>query len=85
MTRTMRAVVVDGPGGPAALRLRAVPVPAPGGGQVCLPGAAFALNWQIINASLSLLKLRGGGGTLASFNSQAHVRLLKAPELLTYR
>lgn len=49
------------------------------------PAQAFTLNWQIINTSLSLLKFRGRDVTLASFNSQAHVRLLKAPELLTYR
>ncbi|MGH8465227.1 MAG: histidine phosphatase family protein, partial [Pseudomonas sp.] len=46
---------------------------------------AFALNWQIINTSLSQLKYRGREVTLASFNSQAHVQLLKAPELITYR
>ncbi|PWB33951.1 histidine phosphatase family protein [Pseudomonas sp. SDI] len=46
---------------------------------------AFALNWQIINTSLSVLKFRGSEVTLASFNSQAHVQLLRAPELVTYR
>jgi broad specificity phosphatase PhoE len=46
---------------------------------------AFELNWQIINTSLSQLKFRGGEVTLASFNSQAHVRLLRVPELVTYR
>ncbi|MBH3426502.1 histidine phosphatase family protein [Pseudomonas alkylphenolica] len=46
---------------------------------------AFALNWQIINTSLSQLKYRGREVTLASFNSQAHVQLLRAPELITYR
>jgi len=49
------------------------------------PSQAFALNWQIINTSLSQLKFRGRDVTLASFNSQAHVRLLKVPELVTYR
>ncbi|QJQ21362.1 histidine phosphatase family protein [Pseudomonas sp. SK] len=49
------------------------------------PGQAFALNWQIINTSLSQLKFRGRDVALASFNSQAHVQLLKAPELVTYR
>ncbi|MFK8330537.1 histidine phosphatase family protein [Pseudomonas sp. BJa5] len=48
-------------------------------------GQAFELNWQIINTSLSHLKFRGREVTLASFNSQAHVQLLKAPELITYR
>jgi len=46
---------------------------------------AFELNWQIINTSLSQLRFRGSEVTLASFNSQAHVRLLKVPELVTYR
>lgn len=49
------------------------------------PSQAFALNWQIINTSLSQLKYRGRDVALASFNSQAHVRLLRAPELVTYR
>ncbi|WDY59856.1 histidine phosphatase family protein [Pseudomonas sp. PSKL.D1] len=49
------------------------------------PGQAFTLNWQIINTSLSQLKFRGRDVALASFNSQAHVQLLKAPELITYR
>ncbi|MDD0976996.1 histidine phosphatase family protein [Pseudomonas fontis] len=46
---------------------------------------AFTLNWQIINTSLSQLKFRGSEVTLASFNSQAHVQLLRTPELITYR
>lgn len=49
------------------------------------PAQAFALNWQIINTSLSHLKFRGSDVTLATFNSQAHIRLLKTPELITYR
>nr|WP_178116533.1 histidine phosphatase family protein [Pseudomonas brassicae] len=49
------------------------------------PSQAFTLNWQIINTSLSQLKFRGCEVALASFNSQAHVQLLKAPELITYR
>ncbi|MDD1016431.1 histidine phosphatase family protein [Pseudomonas rubra] len=46
---------------------------------------AFELNWQIINTSLSQLKFRGREVALASFNSQAHVQLLKVPEFITYR
>jgi broad specificity phosphatase PhoE len=46
---------------------------------------AFELNWQIINTSLSRLKFRGSEVVLASFNSQVHLDLLKAPELITYR
>ncbi|MCE1009974.1 histidine phosphatase family protein [Pseudomonas monteilii] len=49
------------------------------------PSQAFALNWQIINTSLSQLKFRGRDVALASFNSQAHVQLLRAPEFVTYR
>jgi len=49
------------------------------------PSQAFALNWQIINTSLSQLKFRGSEVTLASFNSQAHVRLLRVPDLVTWR
>ena len=46
---------------------------------------AFELNWQIVNTSLNQLKFRGREVTLASFNSHAHLQLLKAPELITYR
>lgn len=49
------------------------------------PSQAFALNWQIINTSLSQLKYRDGEVALASFNCQAHVQLLKEPALITYR
>ena len=46
---------------------------------------AFELNWQIVNASLNQLRFRGREVTLASFNSHAHLQLMKAPELITYR
>lgn len=46
---------------------------------------AFEMNWQIMNTSLTQLKFRRGEVTLASFNSSAHLQLLKAPELITYR
>lgn len=49
------------------------------------PAQAFELNWQIVNTSLSCLKFRGKQVSLASFNSHAHLQLLKAPELITYR
>lgn len=49
------------------------------------PAQAFELNWQIVNTSLSCLKFRGQQVSLASFNSQAHLQLLKVPELITYR
>lgn len=46
---------------------------------------AFELNWQIVNTSLSRLKFRANEVALASFNSQLHLQLLKAPELITFR
>jgi broad specificity phosphatase PhoE len=51
-----------------------------------MPAAqAFELNWQIVNTSLTHLKFRGREVSLASFNSHAHLQLLKTPELITYR
>jgi len=49
------------------------------------PIKAFELNWQIVNTSLSLAKFRGDELALASFNSHAHLELLKNPDLVTYR
>ncbi|TLX53366.1 histidine phosphatase family protein [Stutzerimonas nosocomialis] len=49
------------------------------------PIKAFELNWQIVNTSISLLKFRDREVALASFNSHAHLELLKKPELVTYR
>ena len=46
---------------------------------------AFELNWQIVNTSLNLLKFRGREVALSSFNSHAHLQLLKAPDLITFR
>ncbi|WP_338483255.1 histidine phosphatase family protein [Pseudomonas trivialis] len=51
-----------------------------------MPAAqAFELNWQIVNTSLNQLKFRGREVALASFNSHAHLQLLKAPQLITFR
>src|SRR3989344_593232 len=51
-----------------------------------IPAAqAFELNWQIVNTSLNRFKFRGREVALASFNSHAHLELLKAPELITFR
>ncbi|WP_449385857.1 alcohol dehydrogenase catalytic domain-containing protein [Cellulomonas soli] len=58
--RTMRAVVLDGPGGPEALRLRTVPVPRPHAGQVLVRVLAFGLN-------RSELHFRRGQATSGSF------------------
>ncbi len=44
MTGTMRAVVVDQPGGPEVLQLRTVPVPTPRPGWVLIRVLAFGLN-----------------------------------------
>ncbi|EWC38950.1 histidine phosphatase family protein [Stutzerimonas stutzeri] len=49
------------------------------------PIKAFEMNWQIVNTSLSLLKFRGRDVALTSFNSHAHLQLLKNPELVTHR
>ncbi|MCW3148036.1 phosphoglycerate mutase family protein [Stutzerimonas stutzeri] len=46
---------------------------------------AFEMNWQIVNTSLSQLKFRDREVALASFNSHAHLQLLKNPELVTHR
>ncbi|WPO97920.1 histidine phosphatase family protein [Pseudomonas sp. HR96] len=46
---------------------------------------AFEANWQIVNTSLSVLKFRGREVSLASFNSDTHLQLTRAPELLTWR
>ncbi len=46
---------------------------------------AFELNWQIVNTSLSRLKFRDDSVILASFNSHAHLDLLKNKKLITYR
>jgi broad specificity phosphatase PhoE len=49
------------------------------------PIKAFEMNWQIVNTSLSQLKFRDRDVALASFNSHAHLQLLKNPELITHR
>jgi len=46
---------------------------------------AFELNWQIVNTSLNQFKFRGREVALASFNSHAHLQLLKDPDLITFR
>lgn len=44
MSGTMRAVVVEHPGGPEALEIREVPVPTPANGEVLIRVKAFGLN-----------------------------------------
>ncbi|WP_263055090.1 zinc-binding alcohol dehydrogenase family protein [Curtobacterium sp. RIT-PI-V] len=60
MTATMRAVVIDAPGGPEVLRLREVPVPIPVPGLVLIRVEAFGLN-------RSELHFRRGMGHFGSF------------------
>lgn len=57
---TMRAIVLDGPGGPEALTIREVPRPAAGPGQVLIEIRAFGLN-------RSELHFRQGLGSFGSF------------------
>src|ERR1700759_3294225 len=51
---TMRAVVLDAPGPPEALRLRAVPVPAPSPGHVLIRVTASGLNRSELHTRLGL-------------------------------
>jgi NADPH:quinone reductase-like Zn-dependent oxidoreductase len=44
MSATMRAVVVDRPGGPDVLEVRDIPIPTPGRGEVLIRVKAFGLN-----------------------------------------
>ncbi|MET0189411.1 MAG: zinc-binding alcohol dehydrogenase family protein [Pseudonocardia sediminis] len=44
MSRGMRAVVIDGPGGPEVLDLREVPLPSASAGEVLIKVKAFGLN-----------------------------------------
>ena len=43
------------------------------------------LSWQIQNTSLSVFKYSGKDFSLSSFNSLAHLQVLRDPTLLTYR
>lgn len=73
----MRAVVLDGPGPPEALRLRDVPVPAPRPGEVLLRVEASGLN-------RSELHFRRGVGSFGSFpripGLEAVGTVVEAPE-----
>src|SRR3954447_3780572 len=44
MTDTMRAILLDGPGPPDALKIRDLPVPSPAAGWVLIAVKAFGLN-----------------------------------------
>jgi NADPH:quinone reductase-like Zn-dependent oxidoreductase len=51
---TMRAVVLDGPGPPSALRIRELPVPAPQPGEVLIRVRAAGLNRSELHTRLGL-------------------------------
>jgi NADPH:quinone reductase len=52
--RTMRAVVLDGPGPPSALQVRDVPIPEPRPGWVLIAVKAFGLNRSELHSRLGL-------------------------------
>jgi NADPH:quinone reductase-like Zn-dependent oxidoreductase len=54
MTATMRAVVLDGPGPPGALRVRELPVPEPRPGWVLIRVKAFGINRSELHTRLGL-------------------------------
>src|SRR5207249_5468828 len=54
MTATMRAVVLDAPGPPEALRIRELPVPEPRPGWVLIQVKAFGINRSELHTRLGL-------------------------------
>src|SRR5438552_3505239 len=54
MTATMRAVVLDAPGPPEALRIRELPVPQPRPGWVLIRVKAFGINRSELHTRLGL-------------------------------
>jgi NADPH:quinone reductase-like Zn-dependent oxidoreductase len=54
MTATMRAVVLDAPGPPDALRIRELPVPEPRAGWVLIAVKAFGINRSELHTRLGL-------------------------------
>jgi NADPH2:quinone reductase len=56
MTATMRAVVLDAPGPPEALRIRELPVPQPRPGWVLIRVKAFGINRSELHTRLGLAK-----------------------------
>src|SRR5438445_1686345 len=54
MTATMRAVVLDAPGPPEALRIRELPVPEPRPGRVLIRVKAFGINRSELHTRLGL-------------------------------
>jgi NADPH:quinone reductase-like Zn-dependent oxidoreductase len=54
MSATMRAVVLDGPGPPEALRIRQLPIPEPRPGWVLIQVKAFGINRSELHTRLGL-------------------------------
>src|SRR3954449_3292486 len=54
MSGTMRAVVLDAPGPPEALRIRELPIPVPRPGEVLIEVRAFGLNRSELHTRLGL-------------------------------
>ena len=54
MTATMRAIVLDAPGPPDALKIRQLPVPEPANGWVLIAVEAFGLNRSELHTRLGL-------------------------------
>ena len=52
MKKTMRAAVLDAPGGPDALQIRQLPIPEPGPGWVLIEVKAFGLNRSELHTRL---------------------------------
>jgi len=70
-------IVIVTSGGPISLALQAA--------LGLTPEKTFSLNWAILNASVTELRVRRGALMLASFNNVAHLELVGDPSLLTYR
>jgi broad specificity phosphatase PhoE len=70
-------IVIVTSGGPISLAVQAA--------LGLTPEKTFALNWAILNASITELRVRRGALMLSSFNGVAHLELAGEPGLLTYR
>jgi broad specificity phosphatase PhoE len=70
-------IVIVTSGGPISLAVQAA--------LGLTPEKTFALNWAILNASVTELRVRRGSLMLSSFNGVAHLELARDPKLLTYR
>src|SRR5213596_3624170 len=87
MTATMRAVVLDAPGPPEALRIRELPVPEPHSGWVLIRVKAFGINRSELHTRLGLAQgvtfPRVPGTQVIPFRSELDWATLGAiPEML---